>query len=319
MLPERLQSFTASLPLVLDSTGITTFMACPRKFLFSKMNTLTIANKNVHLTSGGAFAAGLEAYRRAFFMAYPPVGHVKACEAAFLAACDAWGDFGHDPERTGTKPFTSVISALFAYIEHYPSHIDTLKPLFDRHDAPASIEFSFAIPLDDFPSHPNGDPFLLAGRFDMLAIEEGTNQILWVDEKTTYSFGANWSDQWRLRFQFICYTWALQRLGYPCNGGRVRGVAMLKSRTDFLDVPIMFAPHVLEEFEDLLRDVCMRMSNYALSQDIPMTPPSFPPYFSKGCGECLFSPLCTNKNAENWRDLYSLDSWDPLRQNGERT
>lgn len=308
LLDPRLHSFyEVELPLVYDASALVHLMSCPRKFLFSKINRLRTPGSNIHLVAGGTFAAGLETYRKEIFL--NDADHETAMAAALLAAFEAWGTFPHEIANKTTKPLTSVLMALESYIRHYPPRTDVLRPHIQTYSGRPSVEFSFALPLDHsgFPAHPvTGDPFILAGRFDMLAYHTTMQRDKWVDEKTTYSLGASFAEKWKLRFQFLTYTWALNRLGYAVDGGIVRGVGMLKGRTDFLEIPVTVQPHVLREYEQSLHYLfSLLVSSYRRGY--------FPPYYGEHCDRCMFNPLCSNRHADNWKSLYELDTWDPLR------
>lgn len=305
----RLEDYYAELPTVLDASALANWKKCQRIFLFKKNNKLRSASESIHLTAGGAFASGIEAYRRAIFI--EGTSHYTAMEKAFLAASLKWADFGHDELKTKTKPFSSVIKAIHAYVTKMPPKTDHLTPIFERIGGEPSVEFSFALPLDDFPSHPNGDPFILAGRFDLLARDKRTQKVVWVDEKTTYSLGAGWGDQWRLRFQFLTYNWALRRLGYNVNNGFVRGIGMLKTRTEVVEQPVSFPSFLLDEYEAHLRVTIHSIVNAYHTQ-------YYDPNYGDNCVYCDFRPLCVTERASNWRSLFETDTWDPLGSHEER-
>ena len=105
-------------------------------------------------------------------------------------------------------------------------------------DGKPTLEFTFAIPLEPainatsadapyWPVHPEtGDPFVYAGRFDLLG--EYLGMPIVCDDKTSGTgHYANWSEKWDLRGQFIGYTWAANQLGIKADSCAVRGVVVL--------------------------------------------------------------------------------------------
>src|SRR5207244_11421185 len=73
----------AVFPSVIDST-ILLSRACPTKFVYQFCMGLSTIEKSIHLHAGGAFAHGVEAVRKSFYLTKMPLG---------LALIDGWSPF----------------------------------------------------------------------------------------------------------------------------------------------------------------------------------------------------------------------------------
>ncbi len=198
-----------------------------------------------------------------------------------------------------------MLYALELYLEQHHPFYDDVQP-FKLDNGDVTSEFSFAIPLPI--NHPNGDPFIYVGRFDMLGHygPGGFNCIF--DDKTTGSLGPWWLTQFDLRGQFIGYVWACQQLGYDVSHAVVRGTGLLKENTNFLTHAIPIESHKIERwYQELL---------YSLHRLIQMEQEGHWPYdFADACnsyGGCPMKDLCEAKNPESWFSNYEVRIWNPV-------
>lgn len=208
-------------PEVWDSTMLSAGRSCPRKLELMYVEHWKPSAESVHLVAGGAFAAGLEAARREFYV------QGRSAEDAQAAGLDAlWKHYGgfECPQEESKSPMR-VAGALEFYFSEYPLGADGAAPVYwgNTH----GIEFSFAEPLPVI--HPTtGEPLIFAGRADMVANAMGG--LFLYDEKTTKSLGASWANQWEMRSQFTAYCWGMRAYGINPAGMVVRGVAILKEK-----------------------------------------------------------------------------------------
>lgn len=295
------------LPLYIDSTMIVTFRQCPQKFFNEYIQCLRPKGRKVDLVAGGAFAAGLEAAYVARIAHGFPMDSCLA--AAYRAFAHSWGDFEDDP--ASGKSFNRTFQAILYYFEKYPIDTDPIQPML-RHDDKPTVEFSFAIPLDDpmFPRHPSGSPFLYAGRFDSFGIMDG--QMVIRDEKTTgKNFSYNWSDQWNLRNQFLGYMWAARRLGWPVTQVVIRGLLIQKTQFNHTEAFKLYSDQLLDRFaSQLARDLYRLCDNYSSG------------YFDYDLGDacfafgrpCSFMQLCETAEDDRapWYTLYDRERWNPI-------
>ena len=82
---------TPMFPEVIDNTMRSDFFDCPQKFKKSFVDQLGSAQPSTDLHAGGAFAAGIEAARIAFYRDGLP--QMEATIKAIDAAVVYWGDF----------------------------------------------------------------------------------------------------------------------------------------------------------------------------------------------------------------------------------
>lgn len=235
-------------PSVIDSSLMAAFRSCPRKAELEFVQHWKPRNQSVHLHAGAAYASGLEAARRAYYIE----GHSPddAIATGLQALLTHYGDF-ECPEDS-PKSASRMAGALEYYFSAYPLGEDKAVPM-SLPGGKSGIEFNFLEPLDIL--HPvTGDPLLYSGRMDMMCDYEGMH--LGEDDKTTSQLGASWPRQWDLRSQFTGYVWGAGRAGIKLDGFLVRGVSILKTKYDTLQA-ITYRPQWQIErwYEQLLRDL----------------------------------------------------------------
>lgn len=290
-----------SLPRVIDSTIRGDYNSCHTKGFWSFQRKLGPKDASTDLIAGGAFAKGLEVTRKLFYgpdkLPYP-----DALRQGMQAALVEYG--GHSPpEHKKLKSVDRVVLALADYFEHYPMPSDHIQPHMIK--GTPCVEFTFSIPLPI--NHPEtGEPFLYAGRFDMLGVRNG--QLVVDDEKTTSQLGPTWINKWNLRGQFTGYIWACQQYGFPVLGAIVRGVSFLTKGFGHAESIQLRAQWQLDQWYDqLLHDVERMVRAWKAGwydQD-----------FNETCAEysgCPFQVLCTAQNPENWVSKFAVREWDPL-------
>jgi hypothetical protein len=303
------------------------------------------AGISVDLHAGAAFASGIEAVRKAVFQKGKPL------EDALLeghgAYQVAWGDFEIPEYKKTAKTRENVWFAIEEYFRKWSPLTDHFQPYYL--DGKPTFEWSFAIPLEPacnpttdysaygkdavskrpdlqtpsydpdhpehrgkFPLHPNGSPWLYSGRFDMLGSYEGKPR--WGDEKTTGgSISTGWSDKWRLRNQFLGYTWALQQHGMDAIGGVVRGIAIQKTQIPLVEATPIYSQDQIERwYEQLRRDLWRLRQAWDTGY--------FDLNLADTCtayGNCMFMNVCASskENRENWFNDFEVRRWNPLEKN----
>lgn len=300
----------SDLPIVLDSTRVTAFRKCPRLFYYAHILNLrnALQGKGLALTFGGAFAAGLEAYRRA-----RQAGHLHT--DAFYASAGQiirhWAGNPAEPREGDPRTLTRAITTVTDYEKRFPFADDHIQPKTEGE----SFEYSFAIelsPADGFPQHPSGAPFLYAGRFDFFGEVGGKLPVI-VDEKTTVRFLPNWAEQWTYRHQFAGYLWSMQTLGHNVQSVVVRGVGIHKHATDFLETPpTRYPKDTLTKFQQDLAQTC-----HHITQAFETC--TFPRAWGDACTSynqaCPFRAICFGPEANEgaWLSTFNVDVWDPLK------
>jgi len=292
-----------SFPTVIDSTMLSDYLACPRKFHWSYVRKLQLARPSIHLHFGGCFAAALDAVRQSFY------GHHQSQSQAlcvgFRILCQKWGT--EELDSFPPKTFFSCVELLQYYLEIHPLETDPIQPYL-RMDGTPATEFTFAIPLEVMHPETN-QPILYAGRFDLLGLYNGS--LFVVDEKTTTQLGPGWLSQWNLRGQFLGYCWAAQQYGYPVAGAVVRGLCIRQSGFDHAE-PIVYAPNwLLREWETHVQHQLGRLiTDWRASY--------WDKNFDNACthyGGCQFRQLCETNNPEPWIEThYAPRTWNPLHK-----
>ena len=294
-------------PHTVDSTIISTFRSCPQKAFLQYVNHWKPILQSVHLVAGGAFAAGIEAARKSY---YVEGNSAEIAEGAGLAALILhYGDF--ECPVDSAKSVERMCGALEFYFFNYPLGADGANPV-TLPGGKRGIEFSFAEPIG--VNHPlTGDPILYTGRSDMIAERAGGVYIY--DEKTTTSLGMQWTKQWEMRSQFSGYEWAARRQGIKTAGSIVRGVSILMAKRegskqyDTMEVPTYRTEHELARFEDqLVRDVTRMKRMWEEGYwDFSL---------DSGCteyGGCTFVRVCKSNDPSSWLPVYFEQRvWDPL-------
>jgi hypothetical protein len=288
-------------PHTVDSTIMSAFRSCPQKAFQQYVNHWKPQAQSVHLVAGGAFASGIEAARNAFYVEGQSPEDSEA--AGLMALIRHYGDF--DCPADSAKSLERMCGALEYYFQQYPLGADGAEPI-TLPTGRRGIEFSFAEPLSVL--HPvTGNPILYTGRSDMIADRAGGCYIY--DEKTTTSLGASWGRQWEMRSQFTGYTWAARRQGIKTDGCIVRGVSILKTKYDTLEVPTYRSDFELDRWEEQLERDVRRM--------IGMWEEGYWDFsLDGGCteyGGCSFTRVCKSSEPENWLPvLFERRVWDPL-------
>lgn len=291
------------LPLHVDSTMLTTFRSCKQKFFFEYVERLRPKKASIHLHAGGAFAAGVEAWREAHY-----IGGATS-EEAQLAGIKAFIEFWKDVEPDDeweVKTFPNMLRAISSYMDTYPLEKDHVQPL-----RPGSFEYSFAIPTRTL--HPSGVPFIFAGRIDLLGQWNGWPVVL--DEKTTKSLGAAFANKWKMRGQFLGYLWAVRQIGIRATRAIVRGTGILKTEITHMEVPVSFPEHMIDVWADEMENTLGEMVHYwgenRWPRDLAEACYSYSP--------CPYILPCSAKRPEIWYPEYAENTWNPVLRNPAMT
>lgn len=288
-------------PHTIDSTILGTFRSCPQKFLRQYVQHWKPVAQSVHLIAGGAFASAIEAARNSFYVRGESSDDAEG--HGLQALIKHYGDF--ECPADSAKSLERMLGAFEFYLHNYPLGADGAEPI-TLASGRRGIEFSFAEPLDI--RHPvTGDPILYTGRSDMIAERAGGTYVY--DEKTTSSLGASWGRQWEMRSQFTGYIWAAARQGIKADGAIVRGVSILKTKYDTLEVPTYRTQYELDRWEaQVNRDV---------QSMIRMWEEGYWDWNLDGAcndyGGCAFTSVCKSSEPEIWLPVkFEQRVWDPL-------
>lgn len=288
-------------PAFIDNSALSSFKKCPTDWMYSCVQQITRSGGNIHLHFGGAFAAGLEAGRKAYYGELASEG--DAIKKACTTALEFYGDF-EAPEGSN-KNAKTLIGALLEYFAEYPMDTDFLKPVELSPGKPA-VEFTFAVPLPI--KHPEtGDPILYSGRFDMLAERDGV--IFIEDDKTASQLGSQWMRNWLLDSQPTGYCWAAQTFGFPVAGAIFRGVSILKNGFGHAQ-SIVYRPQwqIDRWYSNMLITIQMMIDAWRNDQYL-MT---LDKHACNSYGGCGFHQLCESPDPAPWIAMnYEPRVWNP--------
>jgi hypothetical protein len=129
------------------------------------------------------------------------------------------------------------------------------------------------------------------------------------DEKTTSSLGQTFSQQWEMRSQFTGYEWALLKQGIKADGSIVRGISILKTKYDTMEVPTYRTQYEIERwYNQTLRDVKAMIQCWEegyWDYDLDASCNSY--------GQCSFTKICKSSDPEAWLPtFFEQRVWDPL-------
>lgn len=271
-------------PTVFDATMLRAAKSCKRKFFYEFMKNKVSSGTSPDLIAGAAWARGHEVFRKLYYSG--DADFDTALVKAFIAMATEFGPEETEPEANHPKTFDRLAEALVAYYyEAYPPEFDDHAPIVVS-GSPA-VEFSFSVPLEDVIHPETGEPILYAGTFDMFSSYHGTFNYVF-DDKTSKTMGFKWSEQWRLRSQFIGYAWGAKMHGYEVNGAWVRGTAFKKTSIDFADAPLQIPQWMIDDwYRNLVFDLNTLIEHWR--NDF------FPKNYDDACnayGGCQYLNLC---------------------------
>lgn len=305
------------LPLHIDSTMMTTFRSCHRKFYDNFILGCSLPGVSIDLHAGACFAGALEeTYTQVWARGRDFRDALIIAHARFM---QEWGDVEVPEWKRTAKTKDRTWEAVEHYFATWSPRTDPLIPYRDTNGKP-TIEYTFAIPLEpatrfrseapNFPLHPSGSPFLYCGRFDMLG--ELAGKPVPKDDKTTGgSIGAAWASQWNLRSQFMGYVWACQQYGLAVDSVAVRGIAIQKTQFSTAEALIPFSRVLIERWKEQLRRDLWKLHDCWYSGEWDYN-------FGDTCtayGLCPFMDACQSTSPENWLSSFDRRVWNPLNKN----
>lgn len=296
-------------PTVFDSSSIAAGRSCGQKFNLEYVEHWKPGEVSVHLHAGGAYAHGLEAARRAYYI--EGAGELDAQAIGLKALMQFYGSFECPPDSA--KSLERTAGALSYYFEKYPLSSDQATPISLPTEKKRGVEMGFTEPIDledPMMYHPlSGDPLLYAGRADMIVDYQG--MILGLDDKTTSQLGASWPRQWDLRSQFTGYSWGFRKSGIQIQGWLVRGLSILKTKYDTLEA-ITYRPEwqIDRWHAQLKRDIIHLRDQWQKG--------IFDFNLDHACteyGGCMFRQACLMRDPLPLLEMqFSRRRWDPIHR-----
>ena len=293
---------------ILDSSKLTTYMDCPRRFFFEYVLSWRSDAPNNHLVFGTAFHESME--------------HMLLHGYEDQSVFDAYDKFlveyrTHFPDDSdelySPKTPMNCLKALGLYAELY------------RHDNFETLytEIAGTVPI-------NNDQ-VLHFRLDSIC-KDSDGQIFSLEHKTASNFSRFWTDQWPLAVAVGTYTHVMNCLYDPKTvwGVRINGTAFQKSQIKFMRVPVR---KTLEHMKMWLWNVAWWADQIRWQMDLlasasendqvltafPQQPGSCTKYF--GCPYHDFCMAWSNplQHVDEIPPGYIVERWDPSEREATTT
>jgi len=261
--------------LVLDSSTITTYMKCPRKFYWKYIRHLDFPKKKHGANFGNAI-------HKALFEFYSTKDNEKALQAFH----DNWEDVETDTLRTHDTG-RRILKMYFKKHEKEPFKILTLEKGFEI----------------DIAGH------TFCGRMDSTI--NWNNMYLVKDHKTGKNAPHNLSEKYRPDFQMSGYVWAARKLyNLPFKGALINYLQVAKKKKDiFFRAITPREDFELEIFEGILKKLVIEITSKDRGdmEDWDMRWSN-----CNNFGSCIYKDLCVTDEPERLTFMYDTFVWNPL-------
>jgi len=285
-----------------DSTSLSSFVTCPRKYYYSILQGWTSELRSVHLIFGGHYATALEHYHkhRASGMEHDEALHSVVLEA-LIATWDSEAGKPQDWLHT-SKTRDTLIRSIVWYLEEFRE--DPMKTVI-LSDGRAAVEYSFSIDLTD--------EYVYCGHIDRLVTYGDGDDIYVQDQKTTGSqITPRFFEGYSPDYQMTGYTWAGQIIfKMPVQGVVIDAAYIAVGFTAFGRQPVTRSARQLEEFrEEVLHYISLAKQCHETGY-YPMNRTACGNY-----GGCEFRRVCSAvpgiRNNLLQGSFKKRDRWDPL-------
>lgn len=296
-------------PETVDNTLRSSFRKCERSCFNEHFLCRAMGTDSIHLVAGGAYAAGMDAFRKSFFTKESEdyKNYERALDKGIVALIE---HYGYDERREASpdweaspKSCDRLVAAFLDYWQEYHPKLARGKMFY--HDGEPASELGGVLELD--VCHPEtGKPLLYSFRFDYVETRDGA---VWLgDDKTTSSLGTSWARQWDMRAQFLGYTYAARKqLGIPAVGVIARGTGILKTKISHLEVPVSFPEYLTDLWwKEVNRDFALMVQRWEQNDwgyDL-----------ADGCaayGGCKFVEACRSKFQHKILASMPIRVWNP--------
>lgn len=311
-----------------DSTSLSAFITCPRKYYLSMLQGWTSEQRSVHLIFGGHYATALEHFHkhRAAGIEYADavrmvvrealintwthdMEEVSESEGSGLAATKTSlrrvpGTGAPQDWLHASKTRDTLIRSIVWYLEHFKD--DPMQTVI-LSDGRAAVEYSFSIDLND--------EYVYCGHIDRLVTYGDNNDIYVQDQKTTGSqITPKFFEGYSPDYQMTGYTWAGQIIfNMPVKGVVIDAAYIAVGFTAFGRQPVSRSEKQLEEFRvEALHYIGLAKQCHE-SGYYPMNRTACGNY-----GGCEFKKVCAavpgvRKNLLEG-SYKKRDRWDPIKR-----
>src|SRR6056297_627676 len=317
----------------IDYSSISTYMSCPREFLFQYVMHLRPAGQSIHLVFGSCYHYGLES-TYLLLKDNPNISIMDATKNSITAFNKLWqldgAPFWKDEDLIFPKSPGHAANMYRAYWERFLS-ADT------KHRSIVAVEAPFALDLNfkDKDKELNNKPLpRYIGRMD-LVLSDGENGIEIIDHKTSKAIYKTSTQSYESSFQTDGYLTA-GRIFYDKIPSITYRISLCqKSKIDFIPITVNKRAASIEHFlSDLVYYIQEIQHNLTLFEqdkvectqrnDILKSFHRKPGYSCTSfMTTCAYYDLCSIRNNPLlWLDRapqgFHFSEWDPDK-NGEET
>lgn len=296
-----------------DSTSLSWFKECPRKYYYNMIMGYRPKGDSVHLIFGQWYHSCLEQYDK---LRSSGLDHEEALLGALeLALNITWDREKQNPDGSIGGPITfdhpnktreTLIRSVIWYVEHFKD--DAAKTVQLANGKPA-VELSFKMQLDWAPPGSN-QPYILCGHIDRLVEFLGGNYVM--DRKTTTTtIGSSYFDNYDPDNQMSLYT-VVARVIYstPVKGVIIDGAQIAVGFSRFSRGFTYRTDAKTDEWLNDLRYWFEQARECAVNDNWPMNDKSCHNY-----GGCAFRKVCSK--SPEVRDIFlrndfTVKEWNPL-------
>lgn len=222
-----------------DSTSLSSFVTCPRKYYLSMLQGWTSEIRSVHLIFGGHYASALEHFHK-----HRAAGmeHNDALRAVVREALtNTWDSEGGAPQNWlhTSKTRDTLVRSIVWYLEQFRD--DPMKTVI-LSDGRAAVEYSFSLELNE--------TYVYCGHIDRLVTYGDADDIYVQDQKTSGAqITPRYFEGFSPDYQMTGYTWAGQIIfNMPVKGVVVDAAYIAVGFTAFGRQAITRSERQLEEF-----------------------------------------------------------------------
>lgn len=298
-----------------DSTSLSNFVTCPRKYQMQNLHGWQKRKKSVHLIFGGLYASALENFHKLIV-----VDGLEYWDAAreilHKLLKETWeydlDEEGHPIPGTGgpvdwahaSKTRDTLVRSVIWYMHHFED--DQMEVVVLDNGKPA-VELSFTIELEE------GSEFIYCGHMDKLVNYGGAHMVQ--DQKTSGStITPRFFDSFTPDYQMTGYILASQIIfNVPAKVVCVDAAQIAVGFTEFTRGTVSRQRQTLEEFRHEVIHYAKQAKACHENDYYPMNRKSCDNY-----GGCEFRNICA-AIPENRESLLSVGFerrpvWDPLKR-----
>ena len=297
-----------------DSTSLSAFTACPRKYQYSILEGWATELRSAHLEFGGHYAKALERFHKLRAKGETYADALRS--VTYDLMLDTWE---HDLDESGnripgtgkgadwlhnTKTRDTLIRSVVWYLTHFEN--DTMQTVI-LSNGDAAVEYSFSFDLSD--------EFVYCGHIDRLVTYGDAADIYVQDQKTSGgAVTARYFDAYTPDIQMTGYTLAGQIIfNLPVKGVVIDAAQIAVGFTEFHRGFVNRTDAMLEEFREEALHYIQEAKACAESGYYPMRRTSCGNY-----GGCEFRKVCSLAPVLRGRYLEGnyrkRERWDPIKR-----